>query len=353
MPKTYKNLFDRITSFKNLLLASQLTQKGKRFSLDTGRFNFFLENELFKLQEELTNRSYRPGRYRQFFVNDPKKRLISAAPYRDRVVHHAFCNIIEPIFDKTFICDSFACRRDKGTHKAIFRAQSFLRKNKYVLQCDIRKYFPSINHEILFNILSRKIKDKKTLWLTKLIIDSAKGLKLLSDEEAKENRFYNVETTGMPIGNLTSQFFANLYLNELDYFVKFKLRERFYIRYMDDFLVFGNDKAHLCGIKEKISCFLEHFLKLKLHSKKSIVFPTRLGVEFLGFRIFQDYRKLKKQNVKLFIKRMKAKKELFKRGLLSIDEISNSLRCWIAHAEYGNTYNLRKSIFEKFTLTNN
>lgn len=353
MPKIYKNLFEKIVSFENLLRASQLTQKGKRFNPDTRCFNFFLENELFKLQEELTGGTYRPGNYRQFFVNDPKKRLISAAPYRDRVVHHAFCNIIEPIFDKTFVYDSFACRIGKGTHKAVFRAQSFLRKNRYVLQCDIRKYFPGINHEILFNILSRKIEDKKTLWLTRLIIDSVKGLKLLSDEEAKENSFYNAETTGMPIGNLTSQFFANLYLNELDYFIKFKLREKFYIRYMDDFLVFGNDKAHLCKTKEAIRDFLEKTLRLKLHNKKSTIFPVKLGVEFLGFKIFSDHRKLKKQNVRLFLKRMKIKKKLLEKGLINREHFTNSLKCWVAHAKYGNTYNLRKSIFGKLAFSNN
>jgi len=353
MPKTYKNLFEKIVSFQNLLLASRLSQRGKRFNPNTGQFNFFLERELFKLQEELISQTYRPGSYKQFFVKDPKKRLISAAPYRDRVVHHAFCNIVEPIFDKTFIHGSFACRIDKGTHKAIFRAQAFLRKNKYVLQCDIQKYFPSINHDVLFNILSRKIKDKKILWLSKLIIDSAKGLKLLTDEEIKDNNFYSIDSTGMPIGNLTSQFFANLYLNELDYFVKFTLRERFYIRYMDDFLVFGNDKKHLYKIKQNLNGFLENELKLKLHKKKSIIFPTKLGVEFLGFRIFRDYRKLKKQNVKLFLKRMTIKKDLLKKGQITIDEITNSLKCWVAHAKYGDTYNLRKKIFGKFTLSNN
>ncbi len=347
MAKTYKNLFEKIVSFENLLLAACRAQKGKRFNLNTGRFNFFLEKELFKLQEELKNKTYKTGKYRQFFVHDPKKRLISAAPYRDRVIHHAFCNIIEPIFDKTFIDDSFACQIGKGTHRAIFRCQSFLRKNRYALQCDIQKYFPSINHNVLFDILTRKIKDQKTLWLGKLIIDSAKGLKLLTDEEAKDNNLYNINSTGMPIGNLTSQFFANLYLNELDYFVKFNLRERYYIRYMDDFLVFHNDKVHLSKLRSEIAQFLESRLKLKLHPKKSTLFPIRLGVAFLGFRLFKDYRRLKKENVKRFLKRMKKLQKLFSEGLISTNEISNSLRCWLAHASYGNTYNLRKKILPK------
>jgi len=336
MAKTYKNLFEELTSFKNLLLAAGKSQKGKRMKPNTAKFTFFLEKELLRLQQELLSRTYRPGTYRSFFVYEPKPRLISAAPYRDRVVHHAFCNVIEPIFDKTFIFDSYACRIDKGTHIALDRAQRFLRAAKFGLQCDIQKYFPSINHDILLSIIARKIKDEKVLWLAKLIIDFSP-------------QFNEPQTTnhGIPIGNLTSQFFANLYLNELDYFVKFDLRERYYIRYMDDFLIFGNHRAHLNRRKADIVQFLETRLKLKLHPKKSVIFPVKAGVEFLGFRIFKDYRWLKKENIKRFLKRMKNLQKLLSQGLISINEVSNSLRCWIAHASYGNTYNLRKKILPK------
>jgi len=345
MAKTYKNLFEELTSFKNLLLAAGKSQKGKRMKPNTAKFSFFLEKELLRLQQELLSQTYRPGAYRNFFVYEPKPRLISAAPYRDRVVHHAFCNIVEPIFDKTFIFDSYACRIDKGTHIALDRAQRFLRANKYVLQCDIQKYFPSINHDILLSILLRKIKDEKALWLAKLIIDSSPLL-----NEPTDQRINELTNHGIPIGNLTSQFFANLYLNELDYFVKFDLRERYYIRYMDDFLLFGNDKEHLNKRKLDIAQFLEGCLKLKLHPKKSVIFPVRLGVGFLGFRIFRDYRRLKKENVKRFIKRMKNLQKLLSQGLISINEVSNSLRCWVAHASYGNTYNLRKKILAKIVF---
>jgi len=341
MPRTYKRLFEEVTSFKNLLLAAAKAQKGKRMKPNTARFNFFLEKELVRLQAELLSQTYRPGRYRSFYVYEPKPRLISAAPYRDRVVHHALCNVIEPIFDRTFIYDSYACRPDKGTHIALDRAQGFLRANKYVLQCDIQKYFPSINHEVLLSIIAGKIKDERTVWLAKLIIESA----------ASGVRQVASSAVGIPIGNLTSQFFANLYLNELDYFIKFNLRERYYIRYMDDFLLFGNDKAHLNKRKSEINGFLQEHLKLRLHPKKSVVFPVKEGVKFLGFRIFREHRRLKKENIKRFLKRIKMQKALFLKGLFSIERIRDSLQCWNAHASYGNTYRLRKSLFEKLAAS--
>ena len=327
MAKTYKNLFEKMISFENLFLAARKARKGKKMKTDTAQFNFNMENELIKLHEELKNRTYAPGPYRHFHVYDPKKRLISAAPYRDRVVHHAFCNIIEPLFDKTFIYDSYACRSDKGTHRALDRAQKFLRANRYVLQCDIRKFFPSVDHDLLFGMLSNKIKDAKVLWLAKLIIKSAeRGIPHYSK--------------GLPIGNLTSQFFANLYLNEMDYFIKFGLREKCYIRYMDDFLVFGNEKKHLHKIKDEVKSFLENKLGLNIHPKKNTIFPVRTGIGFLGFHIFKEYRRLKKGNIRLFLARMKRFRGLLRQGLMTIGEISHSLGCWLAHASYGNTLSL-------------
>jgi retron-type reverse transcriptase len=331
--KTYKNLFEKIINFENLLLAAKQAQRGKRMKIDVAGFNFGLEGELLKLQDELRTQSYRPGNYRHFYINDPKRRLISAAPYRDRIVHHAYCNIVEPIFDKAFIYHSYACRLNKGTHKALDRCQSFLRANQYVLQCDISKYFSSVNHQVLLSLIVKKIKDKKVISLTELIIGSGAA-----------------GTKGIPIGNLTSQFFANLYLNELDYFIKFDLKERYYLRYMDDFLIFSNDKKDLHGIKEKLRLFLGESLRLDLHLKKTIIFPVKLGVDFCGFRIFKDYRRLRRTNVLLFNKRMKKLRGLFRQGRIEVKDISHSIRCWIAHASYGNTYNLRKKLLEKLVF---
>ncbi|PIY82909.1 MAG: RNA-dependent DNA polymerase [Candidatus Omnitrophica bacterium CG_4_10_14_0_2_um_filter_44_9] len=328
MRRTYKKLFEKMIFFENLFLATRKAQKGKKMKKDTAQFNLNMERELLKLQKELKNQTYIPGAYRYFYVYDPKKRLISAAPYRDRVVHHAFCRIVEPIFDKMFIYDSYACRIAKGTHIALDRAQKFLRANKYILQCDIAKYFLSIDHGVLLAILGRRIKDDRVMRLAKKIITG--------------------HSTGLPIGNLTSQFFANLYLNELDYFIKFGLRKKHYIRYMDDFLVFGNDKRRLHEIKDEVKCFLENKLGLDLHPKKNTIFPVRIGIGFLGFRIFKEYRQLTKENIRLFLTRMRKFRSLFIQGLMSMPEISRSLRCWLAHAAYGNTRALSANLTALF-----
>ena len=359
-----------MVSFPNLMRAAHLAQRGKRTKTNTARFNFFMERELFQLQQELKDGSYQPGQYRSFYVLDPKKRLISAAPYRDRVVHHALCRIIEPIFESRFIYHSYACRVDKGTHRAIDKCQVFIRNNQYCLQGDIQKYFESINHEVLMNILRRWIKDERVLWLARLIIESSFSPQRTQRKSPLIPPFNKgglggfdffvplclcgKSGIGLPIGNLTSQFFANVYLNELDYFVKFDLREKYYIRYMDDFLVFGDDKKHLAYLKERIAVFLNDNLKLRMHDlpaeapaqagKKSTIFPVKDGVSFLGFRIFRDYRLILKENVRRFIKRMKRMAFEYQVGRLSLSEISNSVQSWIAYARYGNTYNLRCKI---------
>ncbi len=362
--QTYNNLFEEMISFPNLMRAAHNAQRGKRTKSNTARFNFFMEREIFQLQQELMDGSYQPGQYRSFYVYEPKARLISAAPYRDRVVHHALCQIIEPIFEKRFIYHSYACRVGKGTHRAIDKCQAFVQANRYVLKADVQKFFESINHEVLLGILKRWIRDERVLWLAGLIIRHQRNTNS-TNETNPTNRFSNSSYspdscdscslllplclcgesgTGLPIGNLTSQFFANVYLNELDYFVKFDLREKYYIRYMDDFLVFGNDKKHLTYLKERISGWLADKLKLNLHGKKSTIFPTKDGVNFLGFRIFRDYRRIQKENVKRFIRRMKQKAFDWRIGRIGLSDITNSVKCWLVHARHGNTYNLRKKI---------
>jgi len=341
--KTYGNLFEKMVGFENLMQAAARAQRGKRLRVSTSEFNFFMEKEIFKLQEELNAQTYRPGKYRQFYVYEPKPRLISAAPYRDRVVHQAFCHVVEPIFDNRFIHDSYACREGKGTHRAMNRCQEFVRKNAYVLKCDIQHYFPSIDHDRLYKIFARRIRDRRILWLAKVIIDSANGLRLTLSGQGEDI----VNGVGIPIGNLTSQFFANVYLNELDTFVKFALREKHYLRYMDDFLVFGQDKGHLHQIREEIARFLGDSLRLSLHANKSTVFPVKSGVDFCGFRVFPYYRKLRKANVKIFVKRVKKMQKFFARGEIGLRYISDSVMAWIAHASHGNTYKLRGKLLSR------
>lgn len=315
--KTFKNLFPQVFSFENIHLGFLKARKGKKKKKDVVSYNYYAEYNLTGTRQDLMRQNYKHGGYHKFIVQDSKKRLISAPCFRDRVMHHALCNVIEPIFEKTFIPDSYACRINRGTHKAVKKLKSFLKRcNLYCLTCDISKYFDSISHDTLLALIKDKIKDEKVLWLIKEIVKSSSG---------KE------EGIGIPIGNLTSQLFANIYLNALDRFVKDILKEPFYVRYMDDFLLL-KDKSSLHAAAEKVNEFLYNNLDLKLNLKKVNIFPLKKGIDFLGYVVFKDYSLLRKSTVKRFLK--KAKK--------GINE--NIVVSWNAYADYANAYLLRKNL---------
>ena len=282
--KRVGNLWSNIIDFDNLLFASRKAQRGKRFQENVLRFNYDLEAELFDIRDELMEKTYQPGEYKTFEIYEPKKRMISAAPYRDRVVHNALCNVIESIFEKSFIYDSYANRKEKGTHKALDRFVKYFRSSQYVLKCDIVKYFPSIDHEILKNLLRRKIKCKDTLWLINLIIDNSNPQIPANEYFEGDDLFTPFERKkGLPIGNLTSQFFANIYLNQLDHFIKDELGIKKYVRYVDDFAVFSDDKLFLKKLRQKIELELEKY-RLRIHPVKSQITQhterTFLGLEY-------------------------------------------------------------------------
>ena len=345
--KTYRNLFPSICMFENLLLASRQAQRGKRQEEAVAKFNVNLEKELFQLEEELQSRTYQPGPYHTFQISDPKPRMISAAPYRDRVVHHALCNIIAPILERSMIYDSYANRVGKGTHKAILRYQDFCRKNKYVLKCDIRKYFPSIDHKILKEALRRKITCPDTLWLIDAIIDNSNPQEPHLVYFPGDDLFGPAERRrGLPIGNLTSQLFGNFYLNAMDHLIKENLGCKYYIRYVDDFVIFHDDKPYLHKVKRQIELFLEKY-RLILHPYKSKVFPVSTGIEFLGHRVFRDFRLLKKENVKRFKKRFQVMLSEYHAGTLDIPKANQRIQCWVAHASFSNTFRLRTKIFSE------
>jgi retron-type reverse transcriptase len=244
--KTYKNLFPKIVTFENLLQAFHKAARGKRERIYVIDFADDLEGNLLRLQSRLLNQTYQPGRYSTFRIYFPKPRLISAAPFPDRVVHHALMNISGPLLEKSFIYDSYANRLDKGTHRAIRRYQSFLREYDYVLKCDIKKYFPSIDHAILKSLIRKRIADPDVLWLIDSIIDRSNKQEYEYDYFPGDDLFAPLERRkGLPIGNLTSQFFANLYLNPLDHFIKQTLRCPAYLRYVDDFALFSNSRRQL------------------------------------------------------------------------------------------------------------
>ena len=345
--KTHNRLFQQICSFENLLNAARKAQRSKRFQADVARFNFHLEKELYRLQEELQTQIYRPGEYREFYIYEPKLRKISAAPYRDRVVHHALCNVIEPIFDRTFIFDSYACRKGKGTHKAVNRFTEFSRKNTYVLKCDIKKYFPSIDHEILKTRFRRKIRDAQTLWLVDLIVDSSNPQEyVLAYFEDDDLLTPLHRRRGIPIGNLTSQFFANIYLNGFDHFVKEVLKCRYYIRYVDDFVVLETDKARLHWVKSEMETYLARF-RLKLHPDKCQVFPVKDGTDFLGYRVFPTHRKLRTSSVRRARRRLHRLRKDYERGKISWQDVNHSVQSWLGHVEHADTYGLRRAIFSQ------
>lgn len=345
--KTYKNLFNRIICFENLLLAAYKAEKGKRWDKPVWKFRIELEKNLLSIQRDLRKGSYRPGEYQSFQIFDPKPRMISAAPFRDRVVHHALCNIIEPILDKSLIYDTYANRKGKGTHKAILRYQEYARKYDYVLKADIQNFFPSIDHLILKDILRQKIVCQKTLRLIDLLIDGS------NSQESKLFYFPGDDLftpmyrrKGLPIGNLTSQLWGNYYLSPLDHFVKTELRCKGYVRYVDDFVLLHNEKSVLHEWKKSIEKYLEG-LRLKIHPDKTQVTPVSKGLGFLGHFVYPDYRLLKKSNVRRFRKRTNKRLGKIKKGTLALPKFEEQLTSWVGHASFSRTYHLQLKIFSE------
>lgn len=343
--KRYGNLWPRLISFENLLRAAEKACLGKRFRPEVARFHYDLERQLWRLHDQLRNKSYRPGPYRSFYVHVPKKRLISAAPYRDRVVHHALTRILEPIFERVFIHDSYACRKGKGTHAAVNRCQQVARQFRYVLKADIRKFFPSMDHEILQSLVARKIKDPDVLWLNGLIINHSNPQEQVQDWFKGDDLFTPSERRrGIPIGNQTSQFYANVYLDPLDHFVKERLRMKGYVRYVDDFLLFADDKRELAAARDQIGRFLVG-LRLRLHPRKNVVFPVSEGIRFLGYRVFPTHRLLAKENVWNFLRRVRKIQSSYRAGMTTAPEIRQRLMSWSGHARQADTYLLRRRLF--------
>jgi RNA-directed DNA polymerase len=350
--KRHGQLWSAITSFENLLTAANKAQRSKRYRDNVLEFNDRLEPNLFQLQAQLLNHTYQPGAYRTFEIFEPKPRIISAAPYRDRVVHHALCSIIAPIFERTFIADSYANRTGYGTHRALRRFTAFCRTNPYILSCDIRKYFPSIDHAILKDLIRRKIKCPETLWLVELIIDNSHNDDSILSYFPGDNLFTPLERKrGLPIGNLTSQFFANAYLNGFDHYIKETLQANQYLRYMDDFAIFSVDRSYLVAAKLGIESYLMT-LRLQLHPAKSQLVETRQGVNFVGFRVLSEgmtfpkavYLRVRSDNLRRARGRFKRLYRALAQGHPLAERIVASRQSWLAHLAHGNTWRLRQKI---------
>jgi hypothetical protein len=374
------HVYKEIASVENLFRAADATlAQGRRFRGEGSRFKFDLEREIFKLHEQLAVGRYRHGKYRLFTVWDPKVRVIAAATVRDRVVHHAAHDVVAPRLDRMFIFDSYACRMGKGTHRALDRAHSFLRANRYGLHLDVKSYFATIDHEILKGLLRRYVADEQALALlvgivdstaylaksgglgasvTSMVPESGVQLEMALGFDAAAEPARGGRIRGLPLGNLTSQFFANLYLNELDQYVKHALKVRYYVRYMDDMLLFALEKEPLREWEQSIREFVRDRLRLQLHPDGGPT-PVGRGIGFLGFRLFPVCRKLKAASVTRFIRRMNAYTEAYyalrpdRAGQAELlREIGQSARSFHAHALHGDTYRMRKCLYDRFPIIN-
>jgi len=349
---SFSAMFEAITAWDNLWLAFRKAARGKRRGYAAAAFEHQVADRLVELQHELRSFTYAPGAYRHFVIHEPKRRKISAAPFRDRVVHHALCNLMEPVFEQRFISDSYANRVGKGTHRALDRLQSFARRYRYVLRCDIVEHFPSLDHAVLRETLQRAIGEDDVRWLADAILASGAGV--LADEYTPvyfpgDDLFAVNRPRGLPIGNLTSQFWANVYMNGFDWFVLRELRCPAYLRYVDDFALFSDSKRELWGWRQAIVERLAA-LRLTLHEAEAQVAPTEHGTPWLGFVVYPTHRLLKRRNVLSFVRRLAHYLDLYEARRITFAELDASVQGWINHVRFGDTWGLRERVFATHPL---
>lgn len=343
-------MIERIASLKNLFLAYRRAATGKRRRPDVAAFEYRLEEHIVSLAEELRTRTWRPGPYHCFFIHDPKRRLIAAAPFRDRVVHHALCYQTEDRFERAFISDTFANRVGLGTHRAIDRAQQFARRFRYVLQIDVRQFFPCIDHRVLRAKLGQIIDDEVALWIVDEILRSGltipmEGLPMVS--MPGDSLLDLMQPRGLPIGNLTSQLWGNVYLSGLDHFIKRTLRCKGYVRYVDDLLLFGDSKETLWDWKRAVE---ERLLALRLRIHPGAhPRPVSEGFPFLGFVLFPDRRRLKGRKVRQFRRKLEGLRDDMADGG-SWQDFSCRVAAWVNHARHGDTEELRRAMLAGISL---
>lgn len=342
--KIYRHIFDQIISLENLFSAWDEFRKDKQNKKDVLRFEWQLEQNIFQLHRNLKNLAYRHGPYTSFYITDPKQRHIHKATVRDRVLHHAVFAVLNPIFEPTFIGRSYSCRVNKGTHKGVDYLAKMLRQISlnyhnpcFVLKCDISKFFASVDHRVLIDIISKKIKDNEVMWLIKGIIESFCS---------NQSNLFNKK--GLPIGNLTSQLFANIYLNEFDQFVKHELRIKDYLRYTDDFIVVANDEEYLKKMLKSIKLFLEQKLQLKLHPNKITIKKFKQGVDFLGYIILPFYRLIRTKTRQRILRKLKNRIKEYKTGKIGQQTLEQSLQSYLGVLSHANTYELSQNLKNQF-----
>lgn len=333
--KVFRHMYQEVISLENLFQAWDEFKKGKRKKIDVGFFEKHLEDNIFELHGELAHKTYRHSAYIDFFIRDPKVRHIHKASVQDRVLHHALFRGINPIFEASFISSSYSCRKGYGTHKGFNQLVSYARKVSknysglcWALKCDVRKFFDSVDHEILLGLIERKVKDPELLWLIRTIVES-----------------YHTEIgKGLPLGNLTSQLFANLYLNSLDQFIKHKLKVRHYVRYADDFILLNRDKEALVQILPEIERFLRDTLKLQLHPRKVSLRKLQWGIDFLGY-VALPYHEVMRTKTKrrIYRKLMEGVKE-YKADMIDSEALNQSIQSYLGILKHANTHEFEETL---------
>ncbi|MFR0823465.1 MAG: reverse transcriptase domain-containing protein [Clostridia bacterium] len=343
MPRTIRNQFDRKLTYHQLMKAHLLSKKGKGYRKEVILFNLKQEEYITWLLEQLKNRTYQHGGYTTFYVTEPKLRKIEKSRYIDRIVHRWIVdNFLIPYFIPTFISSSYACLKNKGMHKACLDVQKAMLhckriwENYYILKMDIRKYFDNIDKDILYTLLKKKIKEDKLLWLLQTVIYSNNSKNL------QEESHYSKK--GLPIGNYTSQIFANIYLNELDQYAKHKLHCKYYFRYLDDTVIFLKTKEEAKAVLEKIKCFLRENLKLELNQKTQI-FKSIQGVNFCGYKIKEYRLKIRDKGKRRLKKKVIILTRQVQQGNATSKEAYQYLCGHLGYIKIADTYQLEKKLF--------
>lgn len=311
---------------------------GKRSNQNATSSNYNFMSNLLDIQHQLTTGAYTPLPYYRRLITEPKVRRIQAPAFRDRVVHHAIHSVLNPCYERHFIHDSYACRPGKGIHKAMARVQHFLRTNQnmYVCKIDISKYYGSVNHNKLRQLLSKRIADPRLLNLLSTIINSSDSGTEYDYLFPPSSHFHTKGRRGIPIGNLTSQLFANIYLHEADMYAKQTLKIRHYIRYMDDILLFHPSKTQLQTWQQQLTEFMYNHLYLTVNPRKVRVYPARLGVDFVGHVIYPYHKRVRASSVRRFRRRFNKQLKHFVAGQIGIQSVNATLNAWSAHVAHGN-----------------
>jgi len=339
--KRYSNLFARIVDFDHLMACAKRAARGKRHRPDVANFRFRLEASVLAIQRALKNGSWQPSGYREFLVHEPKTRTISAAPFKDRVVHHALVSVLEPLYECMFISDSYASRKGKGTHRAIRQYQDWARHSKYFLKMDVRKFFPSIDHEILLALLGKRIADARVLDLARRIVTGSNPQEPVDLWFPGDGPAATERRRGLPIGNQTSQFFANVYMDPLDRHVKRDFGVRRYLRYVDDLVILADSKADLRVMRHVVEDFAAR-LRLQFHPGKCFIGPVSGGLTLLGYRVWPDRIRLPRAHVVGARRRLQRLARDAGRGRVAPDRVRASVAAWIGHAAHADSWRLRE-----------